>query len=453
MKFSKLLLILVMMTVAVMPTFAVTDKEMDEARAIAAKLYLRWTNNLSGYLDDFDVKSMSDLESKLKATEKDNIQVFKSIAVPGDYASWDKDKLVEYWSDTFFKSPKLNADGVRARPYIKKKLQAMNVSAPSQPEAAAHTSAEPVTLTDDPANATPEPTQAAPTEQLTANDLQTEAQNDILADQQAMEEDALRAEENMPEQKSNTWVYVLVLAVLVGIVIWLVVYAANVMKRQPREDNDNEERRPESDTADLRAQAKAALEKKNQELKELHARLQNEENRSANLGMELERLKLENSRLHQQVIKLREEKMSNNPAPTRNRPLSPAEAVVAATGESLHRKEGESGKKDNFLKVIYLGRANQRGIFIRADRRITSGNTIYRLDTNDGLVGSFHVVDEPEVVDLALSDPKLYLGSGCTGEELDDTSGVTRIVTESDGTAIFENGYWKILRKTRIRYE
>lgn len=103
--------------------------------------------------------------------------------------------------------------------------------------------------------------------------------------------------------------------------------------------------------------------------------------------------------------------------------------------------------------MIYLGRANARGIFVRADRRINAGNTIYRLDTNDGLVGTFHVVDEPEVVDVALSNPAEYLGNGCTGEDLGDTAGVTRIVTESAGTAIFENGYWKILRKTRIRYE
>ena len=41
----------------------------------------------------------------------------------------------------------------------------------------------------------------------------------------------------------------------------------------------------------------------------------------------------------------------------------------------------------------------------------------------------------------------------CTGEDLNDTVGVRRIVTESAGTAIFEQGYWKVLRKSRIRYE
>lgn len=90
---------------------------------------------------------------------------------------------------------------------------------------------------------------------------------------------------------------------------------------------------------------------------------------------------------------------------------------------------------------------------MRADRRISEGNTIYRLDTNDGLVGTFHVVDEPEVVETALSNPAEYLGHGCTGEDLEDTAGVSRIITESAGTAIFENNYWKIIRKTRIRYE
>ena len=105
------------------------------------------------------------------------------------------------------------------------------------------------------------------------------------------------------------------------------------------------------------------------------------------------------------------------------------------------------------LKVLYLGRANARGIFVRADRRITPGNTIYRLDTNDGLVGTFHVVDEPVVLDVALSSPEEYLSNGCICDDFNDTEGVSRIITESEGTAIFENGYWKVLRKSTIRYE
>ena len=123
-------------------------------------------------------------------------------------------------------------------------------------------------------------------------------------------------------------------------------------------------------------------------------------------------------------------------------------AAPARKAEPEERKE-----EKEIIKVIYLGRANSRGFFVRADRRVSSGNTVYRLDTDDGHVGTFRVVDMPEVVDRVLSNPEEYLSGGCQGEELSDTFGVKHIVTESAGTAIFEDGYWKVLRKSKIRYE
>ena len=109
--------------------------------------------------------------------------------------------------------------------------------------------------------------------------------------------------------------------------------------------------------------------------------------------------------------------------------------------------------QEEILHVIYLGRANSRGIFVRADRRLSPGNTIYRLDTEDGLVGTFHVVDNPAVTAIALEHPLEMLSGGCSAIDIEDTVGATSIVTESSGTAIFENGYWKVLRKSSIRYE
>ncbi|MDE7402106.1 MAG: hypothetical protein K2M87_01690, partial [Muribaculaceae bacterium] len=93
----KILFILIAVAAAI-PVSAVTDREMEEARAITAKAYLRYANNGSGYLDEITAKSMSELESKLKAKEKENLAAFKSVKVPSDYASWDKEKLVEFWA-------------------------------------------------------------------------------------------------------------------------------------------------------------------------------------------------------------------------------------------------------------------------------------------------------------------------------------------------------------------
>lgn len=441
MRFFKLFLTVLALTLSMAPAKAVTDKEMDQAKAIAAKEYLRWANDASGYLDEVEAKSMSDLSSKLKPKEKENLQAFNSVTVPADYGSWTKEKLVEFWAVTFFTSPNLNENGKRARSIVRKKIQAMTVSAPAKEETPAPKVAEdPV----DVGSVMPEQSEA--TVQIPDAETAVEQQEEILSDQQAIAEDEKLAEEMRPEEDSHTWVYVLALVILVAIVVWLVVYAANVMKRQSgRERNsDNEESESRESTSELREQTKTAIARKNEEVKQLHERLQREEARAADMGMELERLKLENSRLHQQIVKMREESsMRTVPTPRR----------APVDDEPRRETRRRDTDQSSILKVIYLGRANQRGIFVRADRRITPGNTIFRLDTNDGLVGTFHVVDEPEVVDVALSDPALYLATACTGEDFEDTLGVSRILTDNDGTAIFENGYWKVLRKTRIRYE
>ena len=286
------------------------------------------------------------------------------------------------------------------------------------------------------------------------------AGDEILKDQEQIEKDVAEAAMKEPEH-SHTWVYILVLAILVGVVIWLVVYAANLMKRQPGAGDD------EGESAELRAQAKKAIARKNEELEDMRKRLLAEENRSADLGAELEKLKLECKRAEDKITQLREENvmLRNNAAV--QQPQRRVEAPVSAAPVAAVRQETVATERKTvamatkpaepaqapILKVIYLGRANARGIFVRADRKINAGNTIYRLDTNDGLVGTFHVVDEPEVVDVALANPSEYLANGCVGEDLQDTLGVTRIITESAGTAIFENGYWKVLRKTKVRYE
>lgn len=117
-----------------LPSFAVTEKEMDQARAIAAKAYLRYANDGSGYLDNINAKSMSELEKALKAKEKENIKAFKNIPVPKDYASWDKQKLVDYWGNKAFASKGLLDKGRIGKSRAKKNLNALKISDPVKEE-------------------------------------------------------------------------------------------------------------------------------------------------------------------------------------------------------------------------------------------------------------------------------------------------------------------------------
>jgi len=424
----------VVLAVFAIPLFAVTDKEMEEARTITAQTYLRYANDGSGYLDDFKATTMSQLESKLKAKEKENIKAFKSVKVPSDYASWDKAKLVEFWGVTFFTSPNLAEKGKVARSRVKQRINAMTVAAPA-PAAKEAVKEEVKTASsvsqEVKPDAEPSPAEAAPKAEepaapSVAEQIQ-EKQEDILADQDAIARDT--EDRQYKKEDSGTWIYVLVLVVLIGVVVWLVVFAANMMKKQsePLErsgagDSGNASQAREN--ADLRKQytsVKAAMEEYKAAFEESQA---------------------ENKRLRSDIKSLKEEIAQLKGGQEESRVAS--EPKTAPVRQNATR---------NAVTELYLGRVNGRGLFVRADRRPNPGHTIYKLETRDGLVGTFHVLDMPEVADMALNNPVEYLSGGCTAIDIEDTAGAGSIITENAGTAMFENGAWKVLRKSRIRFE
>lgn len=415
---------------------AVSDREMEEARAIAAKAYLRYANNGSGYLDEVNARSIAELQKSLKAKEKENIKAFLAIPVPKDYATWDKTQLVEYWGSTAFKAAGLIEEGKGARPRVRKQIMAMTVSAPS---AAAPAEA--------PAEAAPAPAEAAPAEASVAEQSAEAAtadlaaqQADILADQKAIEDDAKNAAPESQNSGSNaTWIYVVILCVLIGVVVWLVTFAAKVMNRQPDAAGKNDD-----EAEEVRAKARQAIASYKEKLaahedveRELKAREQEHVRREQQLLARIADL--------EEKLRKAETRSYREPA------AAPAPVQAAPAAAPVQPKAAPV--QEEILHVIYLGRANSRGIFVRADRRLSPGNTIYRLDTEDGLVGTFHVVDNPAVTAIALEHPLEMLSGGCSAIDIEDTVGATSIVTESSGTAIFENGYWKVLRKSSIRYE
>lgn len=423
------------------PSFAVTDKEMDQAKVIAAQLYLRWANDGSGYLDAVKATSMADLESKLKPKEKENLKAFKSVKIPSDYASWDKAKLTEFWGVTFFTSPALDAGGKRAKDRVKAKIAAMTIAAPSakkeepkaDPAPVAEAAPQPATTTEATASATP----AA---DVPTADEAIEKTEDILADQNAIAKDA--EEKQYQEESSGTWGYVIALVLLLGAVVWLVVYAANMMKKQPSDDTDAQTKGGAANDAELRQQFSKAMSKKNDELSQVSANLAASEKENSRLMEIIEDLKQQNASLKAEVAAL-SQRSAQRPAPQ----------VAESSVQPEVRKPAEAPAAKSMPNTIYLGRANARGLFVRGDRRLNPGHTIYRLDTRDGLVGTFKVIDLPEVTDIALANPVQYLAGGCTAIDIEDTAGATSIVTENAGTAIFEDGCWKVLRKSRIRYE
>lgn len=399
----KYIILATLSLVLALPSLAVTDKEMDQAKAIAAKLYLRWTNNGSGYLDEVSVSSMLELESKLKAKEKENLKVFNSVSIPSDYASWDKKKLVEFWGTTFFTSPALNAEGKKAKDRIRKQIEAMTVAAPQAKAEEPAKPAEPTTPSAASTDAAPEPSAEAALEE----------QEKLLADQNAIAEEMEKSQPSAPKNKNNTWIYIVILVILVGLVIWLMVYAANMMKRQG-------------------AEAKA-LAGTSPEDKERIKRFQNEVDR---LNAQLTEARANEKKLKEEIGAL-------------NSRLASSSQVSKETSAP----KPEPKPEPKIPSEIYLGRSNAKGQFVRGDRRPVPGHTVYVLETKDGNVGTFRFAGTPEATELALSNPFQFLAGGCNSDNFEDAETATGIITETPGTAIFENNCWKVLRKSRIRFE
>ncbi len=435
---SNSLLTLTLISASMLTPFsvdAVTDKEMEEARAITAMAYLRYANDGSGYLDDLSApKSIADLQKNLKKQETENLKGFLSISTPKDYASWDKAKLVEYWSSTFFNSPGLIEKGKLARARVKKRVGDLKISAPSKdnPEIAKTEASQ--------EKKAPE-TQPAPAVQEVSPE--TMAFADSIESVTEELEATLENEPPVKKNSNNTWVYIMVLCILVAIVLALVIFASNVMKKTGaiagQSSGIDSKLRDEYNKKEEEAREKFAdtLAAKNKELSELHQRC-------LDLEKELSSRIKENEAAKAMLASLKEELKNKESVSGETQSTSrPAEAINSPTKEI-----SAPG-----VKSIYLGRANNRGLFVRADRKLNIGHSIYRLETSDGYSGTFHVAEDPTVWEMALLTPKDSLMGACTGKDLESTDGYTRIVTESAGTAIFEGGCWKVIRKAKIRYE
>lgn len=467
---------------------AVTDAEMDEARAIAAKFYIRYANNGSGYLDGFTPASMSDLEKKLtNNTDKENLAKFKSAGLPKDYSSWDKDQLVAYWSNTFFTDHSSSLGDAAKNGECKKKIRSAVQNVKVTPPAPAAPAVEPTPETpavEEAATVPPEETMA------------TEEEIEETVDQIAEAESQLAADQGLPREEENgsgTWVYIMVLAILVVIVIGLVIYASRTMKGQKKDEDDDLDEIPLSDPhlkSDSSAYAPQALPveepvavtdaplvapapqtggqpsptklamqaatgasiAEQTRMREKYAETlaaKSEEIRSlsrqlSDMEMLAAQLKEENRRLTAEVDRLR----------NLNTPEAPSPRAESLRQEEKREEEvPRPPKREQDVKEVYLGRVNSKGIFVRADRHAVDGQSIYKLTTSNGISGTFALLQNPLIIEQVLDDPGRWLAGGCFAKDIFDTEGREEIITETPGTAAFRDGAWRVEKKSRIRYE
>lgn len=445
---------------SVLPALAVSQKEMEQARTITAFWYLRFANNGAGYMEDGKMPStMAELEKILKETERKNLKEFNSVKTPADYAGWDKKQLVAYWGDTFFSSPGLSAQGKVARSRVKSKLNAMSIAAP---EAAPEKTASELPA---PKEETPS---TAPSAEDAGNTPETEPSQalpsaaDIVAQADAADSTALAVEENAadaPERRKSsgggTWIYIVALIILVGVVVWLVIFASKTMQ----EGKDEEPRqKPAVEPAE---EAPVAVVRHtvddSAEIRALDREIKGLREECMRLGDENGRLQADLSEARREIESLRGRLKSavaatelSSSRPENAIPASRPESVVPTSNPARAESRREGAQE---VREIYLGRVNNRGLFVRADKRPVADKSVFVLNTTDGYTGTYRVIQIAEVIERCLDNPDHYLAGGCTAPDILATEDAVQIRTLQPGTAIFENGCWRMIRKTKIVYE
>lgn len=434
--------------VTAIPSFAVTDKEMEQAKAIAAKHYLRYANNGSDYLDKLNPTSLAELSGSLKAKEKENLKSFNAVAVPKDYASWDKDKLVQYWSSTFFKSPGLKEDGKKCLGILARNLKKINVGAPAAdtPENSVAENTKNVENTEQPAAAS----------QNTAGDSQegidaanTDAETELAVAQAQADAGVV---EEQPRKSSNTTWYIAILVLLVAGVVWLVVYASKSMKEtganlSDRKASEKEirdtKRAAKEELQKMRDQYASSLTSKNSEIKQLKSQ-------SEALETELEAARNENTALRRELDLTRKELSATQTR--RHEPAQQRQSQAVNPVPVAEKPQAAPAKQGGLPPLVYLGYVNQRGLFVKASRSLNVDSSVFVMDIPDGHHGQFRVVNDNKVLDRLLENINQWLAGGCVIENPEDADIANEIITLQPGEAVFSDNTCRVTKKARIKF-
>ena len=125
--------------------------------------------------------------------------------------------------------------------------------------------------------------------------------------------------------------------------------------------------------------------------------------------------------------------------------------VGVEADETRVKRQGPKAKPTG-PHIIYLAKPDTQDCFTRPSEHFELGNSLFELTTADEMRGTFVVIDNADVHRFALMMPTDNLTRACTGENIQLSTGKTRIVTDQPGEAIFEQGVWRITRKAMIHY-
>lgn len=456
----KRLLAIIALLAAILPASrAVTPEELEQAKTYAAIVYLRNANPGSDYLDKVSVGSRTALKSKLhNDKDRENLELFnRKLPSTSGFESWGKEELSDYAQKAVVAPGNYQSTGY-ARSMVKSRIAKMSVQAPSK-QSKANEEAQQQPTTEEPIAMQMQTTDSIPAATLpdAMDTRQAEAEDALSA-----AEDSIMNEQPLPQQNasssgSNT-IYIVILIILVVAVVALVIYAARYFTRQ--------EKAKRSESADEETESRS------------YSRVEPEQEPDQDPQRIIESLRAENRELrhaceeykyHINYLKSEKEKADTERLRTENRPSAALTSTAAriedsAPAETLNDRytrtreqqtastaQSTAPAQQQAHRIIYLGRANRDGMFVRAERNLNPQHSLFRLKTIDNVTGSYTVVDDPEVAARVLANPDLLMAVSCELED-PDTYGKESVDTVNPGTAIFEGGRWRVLRPALIRF-
>ena len=127
----------------------------------------------------------------------------------------------------------------------------------------------------------------------------------------------------------------------------------------------------------------------------------------------------------------------------------------ASQAEQRHttRQQQSDRQQQPVERTYYLSKPDDNDCFNRVSEQFELGNSLFELTTADGVHGTYQVIDNRDVHRFALMMPTENLTRACSGNAIQMSAGMTRIVTDRPGEAVLDNGQWRIIVKAIIHYE
>lgn len=124
----------------------------------------------------------------------------------------------------------------------------------------------------------------------------------------------------------------------------------------------------------------------------------------------------------------------------------PAPAAQAATQQYGPAQPPQPKRPTEF----YLGIPGMDGTWREVKTVNIAGQSLYLLNSVDGVNGTFRVINEPGAVQPILMAVGKYLAPVC--RVTNTATQVNGIVTDEPGTAVCENGVWRMTKKAVVHY-